>query len=557
MRKMVQRQMESLAVANQTGYCCCKEAKCEAGARNDDDSDGAVYSPNENLCCKFKAWTCTNWFQWSAYRIEKESKYCQTKTPVTDLDSGFKAPDIKDKPRPIDEEDLKPGTPGHTVHSYCDFSSGAGADKEDTEGGAENGKEGHDEKLQVVRSLVKELAKNSIDTMAKEIFSLYLCVRWAPDSAFVDVAKGEIKTNQLSNKSTPLEHFQKFHFMPLRCTKNVNVYGGSPKSGDTHFDDFEAEMTALSKWYDHEKKGALAKRLATLTVGMQNGKGFNLGAESKAFDVAEVQKAVTKCGGKNPPILVNTFDSSAEELLADCGAAKWWLAKLKDWQKAMPFETFMSPSKEAASKAAPKADEQVLVCFGKRVASQLHRREKGTHLMTDQSAVGCHGFWDLGRAAQMLDRIVMLWRPPTCQLAAMELDMKVKIMELIANMNTNLFDALPAMLVEEMTESGDWDGKQLEASSGLGIMRGIWTSIVSSFGSLKGNYVRLGELLGNTVVKWVVCPLKPIANATKLDLLDQALGTEDDMARYYAEIAYSKWTEKKKLAPRRGVCDSN
>jgi hypothetical protein len=119
--------------------------------------------------------------------------------------------------------------------------------------------------------------------MAKEIFSLYMCVRWAPDSAFVDVAKGEIQTGQLSNESTPLEHYQKFHFMPLRCTKNVNVYGGSPKLGDTHFDDFEAEMTALSKWYDHEKKGALAARLGKITEGMQSNRNFDLDAESKAF----------------------------------------------------------------------------------------------------------------------------------------------------------------------------------------------------------------------------------------------------------------------------------
>ncbi len=112
----------------------------------------------------------------------------------------------------------------------------------------------------------------------------------------------------------------------------------------------------------------------------------------------------------------------------------------------MPVESFMPPDEHPASQAAPQASERVLVCFGKRVASQLHRREMGTHLLTDQSAVGCHGFWDLPTAAKMLDRVVTLWRPPTCQLAAMELDMKVKIMELILSMNTNLFDALPACL---------------------------------------------------------------------------------------------------------------
>ncbi len=94
-----------------------------------------------------------------------------------------------------------------------------------------------------------------------------------------------------------------------------------------------------------------------------------------------------------------------------------------------------------------------------------------------------------------------------------------------------------------------WGGKQLEASSGLDIMRGVWNSIVSSFHDIEGSYSRLGQLLGNTVVEWVVCPLKPITNATKLEMFDASLGTEDDWARYYAEIAQSEVTGKENLLP--------
>ena len=56
-------------------------------------------------------------------------------------------------------------------------------------------------------------------------------------------------------------------------------------------------------------------------------------------------------------------------------------------------------------------------------------------------------------------------------------------------------------------------------------------------------------LPGNTVVKWAVCPLKNISTPEEVEKLDMALGTEDDLARYYAEIAYAKWTGHENLLP--------
>jgi hypothetical protein len=197
-------------------------------------------------------------------------------------------------------------------------------------------------------------------------------------------------------------------------------------------------------------KGALPTRLRS--VGELDGDA--LAEERRAFDLELVQKAAAKCDG-SAGIFVDTFAATAQELMADCAAARWWLSKLVNWHTAMPFTSFMAPDAETARKAVLKADQQILVCFGKRVASQMHRRANGNHLLTDQSAVGCHGFWDLAMAANMLERTVQLWRPPTCQLAAMELDMKMKIMNLIADMNTRLFGALPAMMMDEMNPGED------------------------------------------------------------------------------------------------------
>lgn len=70
-------------------------------------------------------------------------------------------------------------------------------------------------------------------------------------------------------------------------------------------------------------------------------------------------------------------------------------------------------------------------------------------------------------------------------------------MELMANMNSRLFDALPALLTEEISANSDFDGKALAASSlGVSLMRGMWQAITSSFSALRGQYTRLGQLLG-------------------------------------------------------------
>lgn len=467
--------------------------------------------------------------------------------------------------RPVEE--LKEGSPEHTVHSYCDFDH----EVDGEEKGNGDVTPQATVKSGIVKALVSELSKNSLDSMAKDIFSMYVCVRWAPTPPFVKAAESEMKTKHLDEGSA-YEHFDKFTFIPLRCSKNVNVYGDSVKLGETHYEQFEKDMQAQSDWYTSESTGVFERRLHDI----QGLKDDELQEAAGAFDVKRVRKAVATCLKRegratnltattssvdslkatmtvdtmNTSMTVDTMKATTSDLLADCVAAKWWLGKLEDWNHAMPFSSFMSPDKRVVVDTKPKSKEHALVCFGKRVASQLHRRADGDHLITDQSMVGCHGFWEFAEASKMLDRIVRLWRPPTCQLAAMELDMKVHTMELIGTMNTQLFDALPAMLDSEATHKiVDDEDVPLEAASAPGVFIGAVNSIAKIFDSTHSQYARLGQMLGNTVVKWVVCPLKPIADADKIAKLDQALGTEDDLARYYAQQAYAKWTGEENLLP--------
>lgn len=530
---------------NEDLNCCCKKEYCGPRSKKTSTSH-PVFSPNHGLCCKFKSWGCGSllngrtWYTLPA--PDGNQDFC--KTPQTSRfhdDSQESSANVPATP----VEELVAGTPEHTVQSYCDF--GHDVDVEDEGKDAEAPQASA--KSAMVRQLVQELSKNSLDAMAKDIFSMYVCMRWAPTPAFVKTADGEMKNDQLKPMTSAYNHFEGFTFIPLRCSKNVNVYGNSKQLGETNFEVFERQMQAQSSWYNAESTGVVAKRLQN----MQELPVEELQEAAAIFDIKQVRAAVATCvqnGDVAKNFTVNTVTASASEIFADCPAANWWLAKLSDWHKSMPFTSFMTPDSKVAAETKPKSNEHVLVCFGKRVSSQLHRRAEGGHLITDQSMVGCHGFWKFTDAANMLDRIVKLWRPPTCQLAAMELDMKVKTMELIGTMNTQLFDALPAMLDDEASHKVvDEEGIPLEAASTPGAFIGALSSVASIFDSTKSQYVRLGQLLGNTVVKWVVCPLKPIEDKKELAKLDMALGSEDDLARYYAQQAYAKWTGQQNLLP--------
>merc|ERR1719440_2078279 len=89
----------------------------------------------------------------------------------------------------------------------------------------------------------------------------------------------------------------------------------------------------------------------------------------------------------------------------------------------------------------------------------MHRRPNGQHILTDQNNIGCHGWFQASRgtskqpsASMMLQRIVSLWKPPTCQLATMTYRMKKEILQKFQEMNERLFDALPSMIHDEMIE---------------------------------------------------------------------------------------------------------
>merc|ERR1719265_858683 len=58
-----------------------------------------------------------------------------------------------------------------------------------------------------------------------------------------------------------------------------------------------------------------------------------------------------------------------------------------DWKARFPYHSFLSKAGGADPAHSPKSRERFLVCFGLRVASDLHRRPSGSHIITDQNNV--------------------------------------------------------------------------------------------------------------------------------------------------------------------------
>ena len=95
--------------------------------------------------------------------------------------------------------------------------------------------------------------------MAKEIFSIYVCTRWAPDSEFLQILQNEISTEQLPNME-PGKLYSTGRFIPLRCSENFQVFS-HVALGKTSFENFEQQMKSLAEWYAAEKERGCAKSI--------------------------------------------------------------------------------------------------------------------------------------------------------------------------------------------------------------------------------------------------------------------------------------------------------
>eukprot|EP00439_Symbiodinium_sp_Y106_P004865 s2671_g1.t1 len=173
-------------------HCCCAEGICKAKYRtNADEAEVAVYNPNVDLCCKFNDRSCGHILHaFSSFQKPMEKGLC-TKKPET----PFVPPRPRQDEAPMpDASQMKPGQASHAVQNYCDLGIENDVDDEEANSAATS------VRRNIVQTMVDEVSRNSIDAMAKDIFSIYVCTRWAPTSTFTRVMEGEISTGQLPNK---------------------------------------------------------------------------------------------------------------------------------------------------------------------------------------------------------------------------------------------------------------------------------------------------------------------------------------------------------------------
>ena len=100
--------------------------------------------------------------------------------------------------------------------------------------------------------------------MAKEIFSIYVCTRWAPNSEFLQILQNEISAEQLP-KMEPGKLYSQGRFIPLRCSENFQVFS-HVALGETSFENFEQQMKSLAEWYGAEKERAIVQKTSKSMV---------------------------------------------------------------------------------------------------------------------------------------------------------------------------------------------------------------------------------------------------------------------------------------------------
>merc|ERR1712187_1101604 len=115
---------------------------------------------------------------------------------------------------------------------------------------------------------------NNLMTMNREIFTMYTCVRWAPDSSYLPMANDELENNQLPTRESAggdvrlltARAVERGNFIPLRCSQNIGVYDlqKTTQAGPEHYPEFERRMRAMADFFKTEEGKVFDKRASQL-----------------------------------------------------------------------------------------------------------------------------------------------------------------------------------------------------------------------------------------------------------------------------------------------------
>merc|ERR1719284_1919865 len=84
------------------------------------------------------------------------------------------------------------GSPRETVTNFCDVPGLQEMHGQDSEEDLEGSDAARDLESKILGDVARELETNNVDKMAKEIFTFYVCARWAPDDTFWQLAEQEL-----------------------------------------------------------------------------------------------------------------------------------------------------------------------------------------------------------------------------------------------------------------------------------------------------------------------------------------------------------------------------
>jgi len=357
------------------------------------------------------------------------------------------------------------GSPAETVTTYCNATSLLEMHGVD-DGTTEVSEPSAINRLEssILRDVAGEMQRNNVDKAARDIFTFYICVRWVPDDIFWQMARQELSTDLVQsvvNQSESLpqaisELYQHYKFVPLLCSQNLKVFDETDPEDGTYFRTFQKEVSSLSTWLANHSTDTVAQRLKSVDEVFCGSNNMNDGSCLRGISRGEWLNSMTSALGSWGWNAETTEDKWAkmlnlfESFRADeHGQTDAWASNVSAWRNKFPFHSFVHKPQGMPASSSPTSSQRFLVCFGMRVASQLHRRPSGQHIMTDQNNVGCHGFWDTTEVSDMVARMVELWKPPTCQLSEMTYVMKREFLLMYADMNKALFDALPSMIQDE------------------------------------------------------------------------------------------------------------
>eukprot|EP00933_Yihiella_yeosuensis_P079637 TRINITY_DN9285_c0_g1_i1.p1 TRINITY_DN9285_c0_g1~~TRINITY_DN9285_c0_g1_i1.p1 ORF type:complete len:1265 (-),score=266.88 TRINITY_DN9285_c0_g1_i1:737-4531(-) len=525
--------------------CCCKTDSCRDGSKGADGVP-SQYHGELNLCCKIRSDCGTrNWGKPTAYKRVKPLRMCSPDPSRSEDPTNRPSWNL---PRPqIDPSTIKEGSSAETLHKHC------AKDDDDEEDSFSSKQDGN-----LLGHMVNELESNSLDAMAKQIFTMYACVRWAPEGSYWPIARDELENGQLpkSSKAAGDDQFlltaraaERGNFIPLRCSENIGVYDVEEKG--QHYPPFERRAMAMADFFEKEVDGAFDARATIIesskpslgdylwtSRSSKKARWYRLLNETSLFNRDALSERLAECKGVGSDSDRLTVDISEDfqTLWNNCDFINWWGKKVDLYFDRFPFQAYLAGNKGSNINAG----DRILFCFGKRVAGDLHRRPGGSHILTDMNGVGCHGFWDFKMAAKMVKQIVNLWAPPTCQLAELELKMKVRLLEMFSTMNKKLFESLPALIASEQFSDANPGATE---SSGLSAVAASGQWLVNAILSVNNKYQTLGDLLSTSVMKWSVCPVGENKG------LDARLGSDDKITQKYTQEAYSKWTGKEAKLP--------